>query len=212
MSKATPSNEARDTIWKYQAFISYRQSPNDRKAAVWLQRSMERYRIPRALRLKRALPRKLGRVFRDEAELAASANLSETISRALRSCQSLVVVCSPRTPDSRWVSEEIIRFRELNPKNPVLSLLIEGQPHESFPRQLTEISASKSLPWPDSQDALAADIRPVAGEWNSTRRHLAKLRLLAAILECDFDELRRRDGEARRRFATTLGLLGSLLL
>src|SRR5260370_2956715 len=101
MSKATPSNEARDTIWKYQAFISYRQSPNDRKAAVWLQRSMERYRIPRALRLQRGLPRKLGRVFRDEAELSASANLRETISPALRSSRSLVVVCSPRTPHSR---------------------------------------------------------------------------------------------------------------
>src|SRR5262245_45300550 len=88
--------------YQYDAFISYRHHQADRQWAKWLHRRLETYRTPRALRQRGVLPR-LGRVFRDEDELAASADLGNRIDDALRTSRFLIVICSPRTPESRWV-------------------------------------------------------------------------------------------------------------
>jgi hypothetical protein len=49
------------------------------------------------------------------------------------------VVCSPRTPESKWINEEVTRFRELGRGDRILALLIEGEPKQSFPISLREI-------------------------------------------------------------------------
>jgi len=123
---------------RYDAFVSYRHAPLDRRWAVWLHGALESYRTPRAL-LARGVPARIARVFRDEEELPASADLSSTIADALESSRFLVVVCSPRTPASRWVGQELRRFRELGRHDRILALLVEGEPDEAFPRALREI-------------------------------------------------------------------------
>ena len=56
---------------RYKAFISY--SHADEAHASWLQRALERYRTPKALRRSRPdLPARLYPIFRDSAELATS--------------------------------------------------------------------------------------------------------------------------------------------
>jgi WD40 repeat protein len=173
---------------EYAAFISYRHGEADEVSARQLQRALEAYRVPRGLARQRGLPRRLGRIFRDDEELAASALLSEAIDAALRRARRLIVVCSRRAPESHWIGEEIRRFVSLGRGDRVLALLIDGEPGEAFPPVLRELG-----------EPLAADIRPVIGQSRRQRFHLAKLRIAAALLGCGFDDLRRRDAARRRR-------------
>src|SRR4051812_41555871 len=93
---------------RYEVFISYRHVEPDRSWAKWLHAGLETYRVPGALVRAGVRPR-VGRVFRDEEELSASADLSASIDAALLDSSYLIVVCSPRTPASRWVNAEVER-------------------------------------------------------------------------------------------------------
>jgi len=107
--RAAPSAfAARETAaegeFRYEAFISYRHVEPDRTWAKWLHTALETYRVPAKLAADRGLPRRIGRVFRDEEELPASADLNAEIESALKDSRFLVVICSPRTPESEWVN------------------------------------------------------------------------------------------------------------
>jgi hypothetical protein len=86
---------AHATSERYVAFISYRHTDPDRYWAKWLHSRLETYRVPKTLRHS-GLPARPGRVFRDEEELSASADLSERIDEALTDARFLIVVCSKR--------------------------------------------------------------------------------------------------------------------
>jgi hypothetical protein len=92
------STEAADRL---AAFISYRHVEPDRHWARRLHTGLETYTLPRTFARERNIPRRIGRVFRDEEELAASSDLSAAIRRELDRAANLVVVCSPRTPESK---------------------------------------------------------------------------------------------------------------
>ncbi|KPF41565.1 hypothetical protein D621_21665 [beta proteobacterium AAP51] len=198
------------TAESYAAFISYRHHEVDRKWATWLHGALERYRIPARVVQARSRAPRLGRVFRDEEELAASSDLSAEITTALERSQFLIVVCSPRTPGSEWVSAEIERFRAMGRGRQVLALLIEGEPSEAFP------AALKTLHALSSEDAgvepLAADVRASAGTSLRERRQLALMRLLAPMLGVSFDDLRQREQERQLRRLLVAGALGLALL
>ena len=206
---------------KYAAFISYRHVDPDRGWAIWLHRALEGYRTPSAL-VTGGVRRRVGRVFRDEEELAASSDLSAEIEQALDDSAYLIVVSSPRTPASQWVNAEIAHFQETGRGDRVLALLIEGQPFESFPPALRAIRpAAKSGELTEREvEPLAADVRPVAGESMRHRRRMALLRTVSPLLGCEFDQLRRREQQRRTRrmyavagFALALiGLLSGLVL
>ena len=175
---------------RYAAFISYRHVDPDRKWAKWLHTRLERYRVPKAIvKAHGALPR-IGRVFRDEEELAASADLSHEIKDALEQSQYLLVVCSPKTPASRWVNEEIREYAALGGRNRILALLTSGEPEESFPPAMLELGV----------EPLAADVR----EGSRGFKQVAELRILATLLGCRFDDLRQREHERRLRRAMWL--------
>lgn len=178
---------------RYRAFISY--SHADERWAAWLQRSLERYRVPGRLRKQRAgLPARLNPVFRDKEELASSSDLGDSIRNALARSEALVVVCSPAAAASRWVNEEIRAFRALAPGRPVLCLMVAGSPEpgapdRAFPPALLRDDAGRSLPEP-----LAADPR---GEADGRRGALVKV--AAGLLGVGVDALRQRDQQRRNR-------------
>lgn len=204
---------------RYRAFISYRHCEPDRSWATWLHTALETYRVPSRLRRDSHVPSRLGRMFRDEEELAASADLSAEIEAALEASEFLIVVCSPRTPASEWVNKEVIRFRELGRGDRILALLIEGEPHDAFPRSLRDIR-STALTTSEAGtrlaaelEPLAADARPMPHEGMGHRKRIALLRIVATLLGCRFDDLRRRDQERRARRVTQLaGALAAVLL
>jgi WD40 repeat protein len=202
----------------YDAFISYRHVEPDRAWAKWLHRAMETYRVPRRLMEDRGIPARLDRVFRDEDELPASAELKTEIDAALQRSRFLIVVCSPRTPQSRWVNKEVERFRELGRHDKILALLIEGEPRDAFPEALVGIrrtvTDSQGLTRIQVEDVepLAADVRAARADRRRHLRRHAKLRLLACVLGVRFDDLRQREQERKLRRLAAAGAAMACLL
>jgi tetratricopeptide (TPR) repeat protein len=189
----------------YRAFISY--SHADEAWAGWLQRGLERYRVPSRLRAARPeLPRRLYPVFRDREELASSGDLGDSIRAALARAEALVVICSPDAAASRWVNEEIRLFRSLAPARPVLCLMVAGSPDPAsadcaFPPALCRDDAGAPLPEP-----LAADPRQ-----HADGRRGALLKIAAGLLGVGVDALRQRDQQRRVRVASGVAALASVV-
>ncbi|MDB6027925.1 MAG: domain, G-beta repeat, partial [Verrucomicrobiales bacterium] len=118
--------------FKYWAFICY--SHSDEKWATWLHRKLETYRVPKRLVGKQGrngieIPKRAFPIFRDREELPGSSNLTESIERALRDSLYLIVICSPRAVQSKWVDQEIRMFKAWDREDRVLCLVIEGEPN-----------------------------------------------------------------------------------
>ena len=118
---------------KYDAFVCYRHGPVDSAAALALQRALENYRAPRGISPKR---RPFGKVFVDEGELSSCADFGQQIREALKNSGWLIVICSPDTPGSVWVQQEIDTFLEYHDRSRILAVLTAGDPEQSFPPQL----------------------------------------------------------------------------
>jgi hypothetical protein len=213
-----PSGESHEQAFLYDAFISYRHVERDRKWAEWLIDALERYRVPKALQDK-GVPPRLRKVFRDEDEVPASADLNAQIEDALRASRFLIVVCSPYTPRSKWVAREIEIFNELGRGDNVLALLTEGEPGDSFPTAMLE--RHRETVGPDGgthvvkedKEPLAADVRPSRRESMERLKRFAVLRFVACILGVKFDDLRRRDQEReRKRRLTWVAVAATLCL
>jgi len=195
--------------YKYDAFISYRHAEPDKTIAEKLHRMLETYRVPKAV-VKMGSQKKVGRVFRDREELPTSSNLAQSIQEALEISEHLIVICSPRTPESQWVCKEIETFAALHGHDRILPLLIEGEPSESFPEQLRLVK--KQVVQADGTvteivqeiEPLAADIRAEDLRGMKKKLKTEVLRLLAPILNCRFDDLKQRHRERRIKRILTL--------
>jgi WD40 repeat protein len=187
--------------FKYWAFISY--SHRDRAIAQWLHHALESYRVPRRLVGKSGaygpLPRRLYPVFRDRDELPSSSDLSAAIESALRASRSLIVIASPHAAVSRWVDEEIRRFRALGRGARVLCLIADGEPHAARHPGSGQLECLPPALREDAREPIAADLRP-----GGDGRAAARLKLLAGVLGVGLDELRRR--ERRRRLLRALAI------
>ncbi|HHT77014.1 MAG TPA: TIR domain-containing protein, partial [Clostridiaceae bacterium] len=74
-----------------------------------IHKRLENLRVPGSIR-KATGKGKIRRVFRDQEELTVSSSLSDEILSALDESEFLIVICSPRTPESEWVSNEVSYF------------------------------------------------------------------------------------------------------
>lgn len=186
---------------RYRAFISY--SHSDERVAAWLHRSLENYRVPRRLRATAGefgpVPERLNPIFRDREELASADNLGASVQAALVDSESLIVICSPRAAQSRWVNEEVLAFKRLGRSGRIYCLIVDGEPstgdaRECFPPALRlEIEADGELGQRPAEP-IAADFRP--GKDGKT---LARFKLIAGLLGTGLDTLRRREAQRRHR-------------
>jgi tetratricopeptide (TPR) repeat protein len=203
--------------WRYRAFVSY--SHADEAWGRWVVRMLETWRIPRRLVGRETpmgpVPARLAPVFRDRDELAASAELGEHIQAALEESAALIVICSPTSARSRWVNEEILRFKRLGRARRIFALIVAGDPavgdgpEQCFPTGLRfRLGADGELTDEPAEPA-AADLRPGGdGKWR------ARLKLRAGLLGIDYDDLAQREHQRRnRRLAglTAASLAGMLL-
>ncbi|NLW78485.1 MAG: tetratricopeptide repeat protein [Ruminococcaceae bacterium] len=124
-------------FFQYDVFISYRHRPLDDAVAVKAFHTLESYKMPKAL--ARQGYAGVARVFRDTEELAVSGILSDTIQRALHTTRTLLVICSPDTPQSEWVDREVATFIELGRADHIFALLIGGDADTSFPKSLKKV-------------------------------------------------------------------------
>src|SRR5580700_4295937 len=116
---------------RYTAFVSY--SRQDRALARWLQRSLERYVVPKTFRqlLPDPKKRKISPVCRDEDEFAASSDLGASIRAALDRSNALIVLCSRNSAASLWVDEEVKYFSANRGTAPIIAVLIGSEANES---------------------------------------------------------------------------------
>jgi len=204
----------------YNAFISYRHAEQDSEAAIALHRRLEAFRLPGNLRKKYPKERwKIERVFRDQDELPLSDSLSDQIEQALANADYLIVICSPRLPESKWCAREIELFKKMHGLDHILAVLIEGEPEESFPegiryREIPTVNEKgETVIVRQEVEPLAAELR---AEDKKTRKKLledAVLRMAAPMYGLAYDELKQRHREQKiRRIAAISGIAAAVVL
>jgi tetratricopeptide (TPR) repeat protein len=187
---------------RYWAFLSY--SHDDREQAARLHRALEGYRIPRRL-VGRAgphgpVPPRLHPIFRDRDELTASVRIGALVEQALKASRALIVVCSRAAAVSPWVDAEIAAFQRLQPRMPVLCVLLDGAPmasrdaatraHECLPPAL-RARFGKGAGIADAAP-VAVDLRAEGDGWR-----LGIQKLVAGLAGVPLDQLVQRDAHRR---------------
>lgn len=191
--------------YKYDAFISYRHAELDQFAAGKIQKQLEAFQLPKNLvsKMKDPSRTRIKRIFRDKEELPLTSNLEEPIMQALRESEFLIVICSPRLPQSLWCKKEVETFIEMHGREKVLAVLIEGEPEESFPEALLYREYREVMPdgtqviRQEKTEPLAADMRGADKKEIQKKMKVEILRLLAAVFGCSFDDLRQRHREQK---------------
>ncbi len=191
---------------KYAAFISYRHGGIDEKVAKQVFRLLERYRVPRKL-AKKIGTNKIGRVFRDSEELKAGSDLSALIKEALDETEWLIIICTKRFKDSVWCMEEVEHFLEIRGRDRIITILVEGEPYESFPKVLTEIERDGKIV---TIEPLAVDIRDDSESKILKNVRREQYRFLADMLDVDYDDLYRRERE--RKLRRSMSVAGAVIL
>jgi tetratricopeptide (TPR) repeat protein len=199
------------TGFRYKAFISYAWA--DATWGNWLHKTLETYRTPKALIGKETergpVPARLLPLFKDREEQAAGANVATALDAALGGSEFLIVICSPRSARSQWVSHEIAWFKTHRDPANILALIVDGEPgsatEDCFSPALThQVLADLTITDVPEHAPLAADARD-----SGDGKRRAKLKLVAALLGVGLDELVRRDD--RRRLARMQAIVGASL-
>src|SRR6266480_5828637 len=169
------------------------------------------------------VPPRVFPIFRDREELPVSADLGSNINEALQESRYLIVICSPRSAQSRWVGEEIKTFKKLGREDRILALIVDGEPNASdgkdgFKPEEECFHEALRYRWSENGKATANRSEPIAADAREGRdgRNNAKLKLLAGLLGVNYDDLKQRDNERRLRrlrivLTVTLGLVSGLV-
>lgn len=192
---------------KYDAFISYRHTEPDMYIAKKVHKGLETLKVPCGI-TKKTGKKKIERVFRDQEELPIGSDLGDNIRAALEQSEYLIVVCSPRTPESYWVQKEIDTFISLHGREHILAILVEGEPQESFPEKIQVDEEGNPV------EPLAADVRGASRREMDRRMKTELIRLAAPLLHCSYDDLRQRHRERRMKkaiFAASLTAAAGVL-
>lgn len=190
-------------ISHYNAFISYRHAPQDIKVAAEVQRRLEQFKVPAAIRKTTGL-KKIDRIFRDKEELPITSDLNQTIENALNNSDYLIVICSHSTKESIWVQREIEFFLKTHSRKQVLTVLVDGEPGDVIPEILQYEETTVTLESGETQvvrvpiEPLSCDYR---GDFKKARREELP-RLAAALLGCSYDDLKRRQRQYKMRRLT----------
>lgn len=203
---------------KYDAFISYRHSEPDKFVAVTLHKKLESFKLPKKY-IGKTGRSKIERVFRDQDELPLSSNLSDSIDEALHNTDFLIVICSPRLPQSQWCLQEIETFISLYGRERILAVLCEGEPRESFPDALVkeEVTVTDEDGTVRTEthfvEPLAADVRGKNKAQMKKALDDAVLRIAAPMFGLDYDDLKQRHRERRmRQIITFVSIVSAVLL
>jgi len=172
--------------YKYRAFLSY--SHKDKAFAVWLQKKIESYVIPQALRRKYPhLPANLKRsVFRDDEELTSASVLSSVLEQALDASERLIVVCSSDAVVSKWVEKEMVYFKKSHVERFIYTVIVNGDVKDVMPNVL-------------GNEVLAVDAQQ--------GKKMALVKIIASLLDVPFSDIWAREKrEAKKRTFLRLGI------
>jgi hypothetical protein len=197
---------------KYRAFISY--SHADTNWAKWLHRSLEGFRIDKDLVGRETdtgtIPKSLRPIFRDRDDFTAGHTLTEQTLAALDASHALIVICSPASAKSQYVTEEIRLYKSRHPDRPVIPLIVGGKPGdpelECFPPSLRFKLGADGKITNEPLEVLAADARE-----EGDGKNLAQAKVVAGLLGVSSDEVfRRAERERRRQGRVRNGIAGAI--
>lgn len=172
------------------AFISY--NHKDVKWAKWLQKNLENYKLPTEIHNEFEDSRFIRPVFRDQTDLNTGV-LGNVLRDNLEASKFLIVLCSPNSAKSEWVSKEVQSFIEWGRLDCIIPLIVDGQPNcynpdlECFPRYMKEYVQQH----PEAE-LLGVSIAEVGAQ-------KAFIRVVSKMLGVSFDTLWKRHERARRR-------------
>lgn len=181
---------------KYVAFVSYRHA--DRHWADWLIETFGSFETPDEL-VGQEVPSRIGKIFRDDKEMSAKADLMGHLKGELWASEHLIVICSKETPASDWVRAEIALFRHWGRADRIHALVIDPDAKRAFPAELRYWRVAGRGPQAVMEmDEAAASVAPVKGKSETELKELARDKLAAALLPCDFGALRKAHLERDR--------------
>ena len=206
---------------RYAAFISY--SHVDEEIGDWLHKRLETYQVPAALvghdGPNGPIGKRLGKVFRDRADLSAAHDLGAEIREGLEKADALIVLCSPRSCGSKYVNQEIHTFKQLGKGQRIFAAIVDGEPHaagnpnytaadECFPPALIyRLGAGGALTSsPEPNEPIAADFRD-----GKDGRENGSLKLIAGLLDVGLDELVQRERQAERTRRSRANLIAAAM-
>lgn len=169
------------------AFISY--SHRDMAVAKWLQKNLERFKLPTEIHNEiDAKSRYLRPVFRDQSDLNTGI-LSDELRKNLEESKYLILICSKNSARSQWVSDEAKAFVEMGRLDRIIPVIIpdgatgEQELFPSYLRELFEQNPDKEL--------LGINIGEVGKE-------KALIRVVSRMLNVSFDSLWKRHLRQKR--------------
>lgn len=196
------------------AFISY--NHRDVKWAKWMRRKLEWYRLPSDIHNEFEESRYIRPVFRDRDELNSGV-LSEELRQRLMNSKYLIVICSPNSAQSEWVSDEVKTFLEMGRKEYIIPFIVDGVPQyyanaktcerpllgECFPKALRVWNTA----YPH-ESLLGIAIK----DDGETNRQKAFIRVVSRMLGVAFDSLWQRHKREIRTIVTCISTLVAIVL
>lgn len=192
-----------ETKYKRYAFISY--SHKDAKEAKWLHKRLEYYKLPSDIYNEYdEKNRYLRPIFRDNEDIGTGILKSE-LRKELEVSEYLIVICSPNSAQSTYVSQEAQVFIDQGRIDHIIPYIIDGIPKsggekECFPESL--INHVDQFP---DDELLGANI-------NEVGRPKAFIRVVSSLLNVEFDTLWQRHKKEQQKRLFVLSILFLFLL
>lgn len=189
---------------RYRAFFSYARA--DDKVANWLHRQLDGYRTSKVLVGAEGklglVPPKLHPIFRDRTDLEAGGHLDGALQAALEDSETLIVLCTPASAQSRWVNHECETFLKLGRADRIFPVIAGGEPESRNP-------ATECFPPAlQGKGILAADLRQVVGPNGrliGDGRQMGRLKLIAGLLGLSLDAIVQRERRREQQLTAVLG-------
>lgn len=161
-------------------FISY--NHQDVKWAKWLQRRLEWYRLPAEIHNEFSDSRFIRPVFRDRDNLTSGV-LKEQLRTNLEASKYLVVICSPNSAQSEWVSDEVHAFIDMGRIKQIVPFIVNGEPDDCYPLALRQ--------W-NEEEPQNLILGIAVTDDGKTDKDKAFIRLVSYLLGIEFDVLWKR--------------------
>lgn len=187
-------------------FISY--NHKDVKWAKWLQKKLEWYRLPTGIHNELSRSRYIRPIFRDRDNLTSGV-LNDLLQKNLESSKFLVVVCSPNSAQSQWVSDvEINTFIKMGRIEHIVPFIIDGIPQDYRNSDINSPKEQECFPLALRQWNLENPDRNILGiavsDDGKINKQKAFVKLVAHLLGLEFDALWKRHKRYIHRIIASL--------
>jgi hypothetical protein len=187
-----------DVKMRYYAFISYKRE--DEKWARWVQRKLENYKLPAAIRAQDvSIPKYIRPIFRDNTDLSGTV-LQDSLDEGLRCSKYLILICSPNVVKSEWVKKEIQQFIDSGRLKYIVPFVVDGVPMSGDPTTECFPDIIRNLPKED--ELLGINVHELG-------KDKAVVRLISTLVGVSFDKIwdrHRRIAMRRKVIASCVAL------